>query len=262
VTALSYGPVQLHTEAPVATVRLCDEAGHNRFTPELRAGLIAALHRAGSDHDVRAVVLEGAPGVFSAGGATERMLGTHEQRVVELWEMMQAIAACPVPVVAAAQGHALGGGLLLALYCDIAVLSDRSRYAMNFLTFGFTPILGASHVVPAAFGRALGTEMMYTSRTYTGRELRERGAGTKICAHDTVPAEAHRIALQSAQAPRGALKMMKSQLTQTLLADARAALEREIPDHEATITGDEARRRIQGLHGQRIARTAQPEAAA
>ncbi|MEU1852700.1 polyketide synthase [Streptomyces sp. NPDC019990] len=253
MTTFPYGPVELHTEAPVATVRLCDEAGSNRFTPELRAGLIAALRAAGADPAVRAVVLEGAPGVFSAGGTTERMLGTHEQRVVELWEMMRAIADCPVPVIAAVQGHALGGGLLLALYCDVAVLSERSRYAMNFLAFGFTSILGASHLVPAAFGRPLGTEMLYTSRSYTGRELRDRGAGVKITAPGSVAVEAHRMALQAAQAPRPALELMKSQLVRTLLADAEAALEREIPDHEETVRGEEARRRIRGLHGQRLA---------
>lgn len=253
MTTLPYGPVELHTEAPVATVRLCDEAGSNRFTPELRAGLIAALRAAAADPAVRAVVLEGAPGVFSAGGTTERMLGTHEQRVVELWEMMRAIADCPVPVIAAVQGHALGGGLLLALYCDVAVLNERSRYAMNFLAFGFTSILGASHMVPAAFGRALGAEMIYTSRSYTGRELRDRGTGMRITAPESVLAEAHRIALQAAQAPRPAMELMKSQLVRAVLADAEAALEQEIPDHEETILGEEARRRIRGLHGQRLA---------
>lgn len=243
------GPVVSRAAAPLATIRMCDEPNRNRISPQLRSGVLAAIRQAAAAPDVRTVVLEGLPDIFCAGGSTERMLGTHQDRVVEIWELLEAIVDCPVPVVAAAGGHALGGGLLLALYADVAVFSARSRYGTNFLTYGFTPILGASYLLPAVMGRALGTEMLYTGRSYRGRELADRGAGVKVTAHDEVNAEAQRMAQQIARAPRHCLALAKSQLVRTVRDGAAAAMEREIPDHEATIATDEARRRIRTLHG-------------
>ncbi|MEU1056496.1 polyketide synthase [Streptomyces sp. NPDC005876] len=244
--------VVLEVDGPLATVRLDDAAGHNRLSAPLRTAMADALRDAAADPRVRAVVLEGLPGMFSAGGSVDQMLSPHEQRIVPVWRFLRAVVDCPLPVVAAAQGHALGGGFLLALYCDVTVLSDRSRYAANFLTYGFTPVLGATYLLPAKLGAALGTEMLYSARSYRGRELAERGAGVSVTAHDKVRAEAQRTALRIAQAPRDALERLKAQLREETLGRAQAALAREIPDHEATIGGAEARRRIRALHGERI----------
>lgn len=244
--------VVLEAAPPLATVRLDDAAGHNRLSAGLRSGMIDALREAAADPRVRAIVLEGRPEMFCAGGSIDQMLSTHEQRIRPVWQFLRAVVDCPVPVVAAAQGHALGGGFLLALYCDAVVLGDRSRYAANFLAYGFTPVLGATYLLPAKLGTVLGTEMLYSSRSYRGRELAERGAGVIVTAHDTVCAEAQRTALRIAQAPRDALERLKTQLREATLERAEAALAREIPDHEVTIGSAEARRRIRTLHGERI----------
>ncbi|WP_256104204.1 polyketide synthase [Streptomyces sp. ODS05-4] len=244
--------VGYEVEGPLATVRLADAAGHNRLSDDLRTAMIGALREAAADPRVRVVVLEGLPEIFCAGGSVEQMLRPHERRIVPVWEFLRAVVDCPLPVVAAAQGHALGGGFLLALYCDVVVLSDRSRYAANFLAYGFTPVLGATHLLPAKLGAALGAEMLYTARSYRGRELADRGAGVTVTAHDKVCAEAQRTALRIAQAPRDALERLKAHLRAETLERAEAALAREIPDHEATIGSAEARRRIRTLHGERI----------
>lgn len=250
-------PVTLRRDGPVATVALRDPANRNRLTPAVRAGLAAAMAEAADDPAVRAVVLTGLPDVFCAGAAADQMLGAHEERTGAVWELLRAVLACPLPVVAAAAGHALGGGLLLALCGDVTVLGDTSRYAANFLTFGFTPVLGATHLLPAAFGPALGAEMLYTGRSYRGRELAERGAGVVVTGHDRVAAEAGRIATRIAQAPRDALVRTKALVAGPRRERVAEAHRRELADHEQTIRSPEARRRIRGLHGQRLA-TAEP----
>ncbi|MER5704787.1 polyketide synthase [Micromonospora sp. NPDC002296] len=245
-------PVLLEVEPPVAVVRLQDVTGRNRISGPLGDGLRAALGRAAAHPEVRAVVLEGLPDVFCAGGSADRMLGGHQQRVVEVWRFLRAVLDCPLPVVAAAQGHALGGGFLLALYCDVAVLSASSRYAANFLTFGFTPTGGATWLLPTVLGRPLGTEMLYTSRSYRGQELADRGAGVRVVAHDRVAAEARATALRIAAAPRACLEEVKAQLAEPVRHAAEAALHRETPAHEATVGTGEAAWRIRMLHGERL----------
>lgn len=243
-------PVEFTRAAPLAVIALRDKENHNRITPGLRAGLLAALAEAGSDEQLRCVLLEGLPDIFCAGAGVKRMLSGPMERTAQVWDLAEALLACPVPVVAAAQGHALGGGFLLALYCDAVVLSERSRYGANFLPYGFTPTLGATHLLPDKLGPALGAEMLYTGRTAPGRELRERGAGVLVAAHEEVPGVARRLALRMARAPRDCLGRLKSQLAGEVRRQCQAAMIRETPDHEDTIATAEARRRIVTLHGE------------
>ncbi|MEV8504786.1 enoyl-CoA hydratase-related protein [Actinoplanes sp. NPDC051475] len=243
------GPVRLDVSPPLAVVRLGDEAGRNRISPALAKGMISALEKAAADPGVRAVVLEGLPDIFCAGGTPERMLGGFEQRVDEIWEFLRSVLTCPVPVVAAVQGHALGGGLLLALYCDIQVFSARSRYATTFAMYGLAPIGGATYIVPQMLGAALGREMLHTGRSYRGQELAVRGAGVRVADHDRVVAEAHRAALYVAQGTRTSVEHGKAHLATPVLEAATEALRREAPAHEATARTAESERRIRMLYG-------------
>ncbi|MET7878909.1 polyketide synthase [Micromonospora profundi] len=252
VPPVAYRPVTWRCEPPLAFVEMQDSAGGNGLSPELVDGLIAALARAAETPEVRAVVLGGGSDFFCAGASADRMLGPREGRVTRVWELLCAVLDCPLPVISSAQGHAFGGGLLLALVCDAAVLSRRSRYAVNFLLYGFTPIGGATHLIPAVMGPKLGAEMLYTGRTYRGQELAERGAGVRIVEHDAVPREARRAAAQMSAAPRVALELLKAQLSAPLRAGMAAALQAESPAHEATVTGAEAEWRIRQI--QRVPR--------
>ncbi|MFG2783705.1 polyketide synthase [Streptomyces prunicolor] len=241
-------PVVVRLEGPVAHVFLRDAAHGNRITPAARTALPEALALAAADPGTRVIVLSGLPDIFCSGGTREDLTAEGEARTPAGWDFVRAAADCPLPVVAAVQGHAIGGGLLLALYADVVVLSDHSSYAANFLTYGFTPCLGATHLLPTVLGPALGTEMLYTGRPYRGRELAARGAPVNIVAHDKVPSRADTVAARIAQAPRTTLQLLKRQLAVPARDLALAALERELPHHTATLAAPEARHRIDSLY--------------
>ena len=241
-------PVVVRLEAPLAHVSLRDAARGNRITPAARTALPTALAEAAADPGTRVIVLSGLPDIFCSGGTREDLTADGEARTPAGWDFVRAAADCPLPVVAAVQGHAIGGGLLLALYADAVVLSDRSSYSANFLTYGFTPCLGATHVLPAVLGQALGTEMLYTGRPYRGRELLARGAAVNIVAHDKVTSRADAIAARIAQAPRTTLQLLKQELAVPAREMALAALARELAHHTATLATPEARHRIGTLY--------------
>ncbi|MGA6161808.1 enoyl-CoA hydratase-related protein [Amycolatopsis magusensis] len=235
------------TEPPIAVVRLDDEQGRNLLAEPVRTALVAALESAGAERGVHALVLCGRDDVFCAGAPARRMLAGPRERGDEMWELVRAVLDCPVPVVAAAQGHALGGGLLLALYADITVFSERSRYSAAFTRFGCTPTLGASYLLPAKLGQALGTEMLYTGRAYAGRELAARGAGTRVTSHDRVEDAARRAARLLAGAPRQTVELLKARLAEPVRLAAREAFAQELPGHELTIGTPEVRARIRAF---------------
>ncbi|MFJ2907230.1 polyketide synthase [Streptomyces sp. NPDC087212] len=235
-------------EAPLAHVTLTDPAHGNRITPAARTALPTLLREVAADDDVRVIVLGGLPDVFCSGGTREDLIAEGEARTPAGWDFVRAAAECPLPVVAAVQGHAIGGGLLLALYADAVVLSDHSSYAANFVTYGFTPCLGSTHLLPATLGQVLGTEMLYTGRPYRGRELAARGAAVNVVPHDQVLARAHSLARRIAQAPRTTLQLLKQELAGPARDLAQAALERELAHHTATLDAPETRRRISSLY--------------
>ncbi|MEU3520617.1 polyketide synthase [Streptomyces sp. NPDC006654] len=240
--------VTIRSEPPLAQVTLADSSHGNRITPEVRTALPAALREAAANPSTHVIVLAGLPGVFCAGGTLEDLTANEDVRTPQGWDFVRAAADCPLPVVVAAQGHAIGGGLLLALYADVTVLSETSSYAANFLTYGFTPCLGATHVLPAVLGQALGTEMLYTARPYRGRELAARGAGVTVAPHDEVLPRAHALARRIAQAPRRTLELLKQEMAAPARQLAQAALERELVHHTTTLTAPETQRRIAELY--------------
>lgn len=240
--------IAVHWDAPVARVGMQDAANGNRITPALRESLPAVLRDAASRPDIRVIVLTGLPNVFCAGGTREDLIAEGEARTPAGWDFVRAAAECPLPVVAAVQGHAIGGGLLLALYADAVVLSEDSSYAANFLTYGFTPCLGATALLPSSLGPVLGTEMLYTGRPYRGRELADRGAQILVTAHDQVVPRAMAMARRIAAAPGTTLRLLKGQLSAPARERALSALNDELANHKATLASAEAQQRIAALY--------------
>lgn len=227
-----FGPISVEFEAPIATVRFADAENGNTFRREWLDHLFQAVEAATGHPDTRVVVAAGMPSVFCAGATRETLVGIADGLPLpEYRRFARVFATCPLPVVAEMQGHALGGGLVLGLYADVAVLSERSYYAANFMQYGVAPYVGATYVVPAKIGEALGTEMLLTARGYRGIELKRRGCGVQVVAHDEVPATARNLALMIARSPRASLELLKLELMGKCLAGSDAAMERELEPH-------------------------------
>jgi enoyl-CoA hydratase/carnithine racemase len=215
-TAVDEGVVSLC----VATDAEChiDPAWAGRFVESLTA--------LGRDPSVRVVVLEGGSQVFCAGASRAALLTKSDAPTEYAAQVARALLAAPVPLVAAVGGHAIGGGLVAGLWCDAVVLAEQSLYGANFMALGFTPGMGATAVVPDAFGPILGRRLLFTGELITGREIRESGCplAHAVCTRAEVRDRALAIARAMAEAPRAAIVMLK----QTLAARRREALERAL----------------------------------
>lgn len=242
--------VGLAWRGPVAVVTMADRRARNTFGPALCTGLVNAVHQAAADERTRALLVEGLPELFCAGGSQRELVRfAHGDGGFDADDFFRVFARCPVPVVAAVQGHAIGGGLVLALYADLAVFSERSVYAANFMRYGFTPGMGATHLVPLRFGPELGAEMLYTARNFRGAELRERHAPVRVVPHHRVPGAADDLARAVAEAPRASLELLKRDLAAPLLAATDAAIAREAEMHRTSFRLPEVMRRILGDYG-------------
>ncbi len=248
-----FGPVELLVGAPVAEIRMNDPACHNSIEDPMCAGMADAVRTAVADPHTRVILLLGLEDVFCSGHARRWLLGADRQAdqrddFVPAVDFIRTAITCPLPVAAAMRGSAAGGGLLLGLYAELPVLSQDSVYATTFMTYGFTPGLGSTVLLPARLGLGLGTEMLLTGRGYTGSELRTRGAPVTVAAHDSVETTARAVAQRVARAPRRSLEALKALLTGELLAATAAALQRETPVQSETVALPQVQELIRNLY--------------
>jgi polyketide biosynthesis enoyl-CoA hydratase PksI len=250
--------VKLAWRGGVAVVALEDRAGKNGLSRDFVAELVGAFDRVAAEPDTRAVVVHGYDNYFCSGGT--------KGELVELWQSVRGGAApgatslddlgffdlfmrCEVPVVAAMQGHAVGGGLTLGCFADLVVMAEESVYSAVFMKYGFTPGMGATYIVPKRMGPTLGAEMLLTARNYYGRELRERGASVQIVPRAEVVRRALVIADELAEKPRLSLALLKRHLADAARAELAAAVAGERRMHERTFAQPEVRARIEASFG-------------
>ncbi|WP_046166737.1 polyketide synthase [Chromobacterium vaccinii] len=234
----------------VALIRMQDRANKNTFTFEMIDRLTEAFAEAGARQDVRAVVLTGYDSYFSSGGTQEGLRDLFEGRYRFTDKDLYSVALnCPLPVVAAMQGHGIGGGFVLGLFADLAVLARESVYTANFMKYGFTPGMGATLVLPEKLGPALAQEMMLGAGNYRGEELQRRGAPFPVLPREQVLPHALELAASLAEKPRQSLVTLKRHLSASLRARLPAFIEQELELHEQTFHQPEVRERIEALFG-------------
>ncbi len=246
----SQQPIRLSwIEEGIAVIAMEDRASRNRFSPEFIAGVETAFAEVAAREEARAVVIHGYDHYFCCGGTREELaLLASGKAAFTDFPFFDSLLRCPVPVIAAMQGHAIGGGFVFGLYADIVVLGQECLYNTNFMQYGFTPGMGATWVLPTRLGSTLGWEMLFSARNYHGGELRERGAPVQVVPkREVIPhaiAQAREIALKSPVA----LRELKKAYTASVCVDHAAAVQREVAMHAVTFTRPEVLERIATLY--------------
>lgn len=237
-------------EHGVLQLTMQDRAHRNTFSNELTGGLIDAFAAIDTHTDCRVVILSGYDSYFASGGTQEGLLamqaGTSRFTSSNLYRLA---LDCRVPVIAAMQGHGIGGGFVFGLFADFVVLSRESVYTTNFMKYGFTPGMGATCIVPRKLGIALGQEMLIAARNYRGVELERRGIAFPVLPRAEVLEYARDLARDVAHKPRAALIALKDHLVADLRRELVEVADQEVALHEATFHAPDVRDRISTLFG-------------
>jgi polyketide biosynthesis enoyl-CoA hydratase PksI len=202
------------TEEGIYQLNIDAAEQENRLSEELCTEFIAALGSLTREPSLKVLILTGGKDVFCA-GATLEMLKQISSGSADVKDLLlpNQILSFPVPVIGALQGHALGGGLTLALCCDILVAAQGSRYGVNFTNMGFTPGMGTTSLLPALVGHHFASEMILSGKLYKGKELRDRGLFNYVVPSEEVMDVALDIARRIAEKPRHVIEMLKDTLS-------------------------------------------------
>ncbi len=185
------------------------------LTPEFYQTLHDALERA-QDPRVRAIILTSEGNFFCAGGdlnvlIERRKLSEDGRRgkVDELHDLVRAMRACPVPIVAAVEGGAAGAGLSLALACDLIVASQEARFTAAYVKAGLVPDAGLTTSLSRLLPRALAMEMCLIGRPIMAIRFAELGAVNRLTAVGQAFEQAMNYVDTMCAGPRGAQRAIR-----------------------------------------------------
>jgi len=237
-------------EGGIVRITMQDRVNKNTFTVGLADGLSAAFANVERSETAKVVILTGFGTYFACGGTQAGLLsiqqGTTKFTDSNLYRLP---LDCSLPVIAAMQGHGIGGGLVLGLFADLVVLSRESVYTANFMKYGFTPGMGATCILPWKLGPVLAHELLLTAAGYRGADLEARGIPFPVVARADVVAHAEQLAREIAQKPRVSLKMLKTHLVRGMREELTKVVEQELAMHAVTFAQPEVRERIRTLFG-------------
>ena len=211
----------------------------NSLSTPVLAGIADAMERAATDRRVKVVRLGGAGRGFSSGAgiSDEDMSGTGAATniIVEINRAVRAMVALPHPVVAVVQGPAAGGGVSLALACDLVLASDKAFFMLAFTKIGLMPDAGASALVAAAIGRIRAMRMALLPERLTAAEALSWGLISAVYAADDFEAEVDTVLSKLLAGPAVAFAKTKHAINAATLSDLDAALERELHGQSALV---------------------------
>ena len=200
------GQIKIVPHDAVTLLQIDRVEKHNALTAEFWGDLRRVLDELCNDGRTRAIVLTGAGDkAFCAGGdiagfATLTTLESKRAYQIDAMNGFAALETCPLPVIAAVNGLALGGGCELTLACDIVLASDRAVFGMPEAALGLVPgygVLRAPHVI----GRQMTKLMVMAGERLDAQQALQAGLVQRVVAHEQLLATALELAAKVAENP-------------------------------------------------------------
>jgi len=237
-------------DATIVEIALEDRVNKNTFSEGICQGLFDAFDRVAKESERKVVILTGYDSYFCAGGTQEALRGLSEKQArFTDFPIYSLPLLCPLPVIAAMQGHGIGGGFVFGLFADFVIFSRESVYTTNFMKYGFTPGFGATLVLAEKLGLPLAQEMLMTAETYRGADLEKRGVPFPVVPRAEVGARALALARNLADKPRESLVALKEHMVQKLRRELPGVTQQEVAMHERTFHQPEVKERIRTRFG-------------
>ncbi len=232
------------------------EVGNARNTRMATELLAVWTHLAESAGDIRCAVLTGAgEKLFSGGGDLKERKGMTD----EAWQAQHRIfeqgrdrlLASQVPVIAAVNGHAYGGGCETALLCDFAYAVRGARFALPEVTRGILPGSGGTQMLPRAVGERRAKEIILTGRPFTAEEGYEWGLVNRLCERGTLMQEVLDTAAAIAGNAPLAVREAKRVIALGMEVDLQHGLENEIAAYNRLVVTEDRREGVLAFNEKR-----------
>ena len=187
--------VAVSVEADVATLVLHNPSSKNALTLAMRDQLVEVLAELADRPDVKAIVLTGAGGDFCAGmDISEFRPGAEETATTDFVRVEEALAHCPIPTIAAIDGYCVGGGVQLAIACDLRIGGPGARFAVTPAKLGIIyPAPSVARFVRTV-GPATAKRLLFTADLIDAQTALRCGIITDLAEQGSVLQDAESVA--------------------------------------------------------------------
>ncbi len=227
------GTVNYEVDGPIGTITLSRPGKRNSMTQKMFRELGLAVEEAAGQKGLRVLVVKGDGKTFCAGDDLAELVAMDAVEVRNFLIRAQGtfthLEALPIPVVAAVEGHALGGGLELALACDLIVASSGAVMGLPETNLGVIPGLGGTIRLPRRVGLGRAKELVYSGRMVQADEAKTIGLVEDVYPADKFDEKVMEFARFLASKSPSALALAKSTISRGMDASLETglALERE-----------------------------------
>ena len=218
-------------DGPIRLIELNRPAQRNAANEALHTALADVWDRLAGDDTVRAVVLTGRGRAFSAGGdfqvmtRMQRDAAFRERGIAEARRIITGMVRCPVPVIAAVNGPAVGLGCSLALLSDLVLLAEGAYLADPHVQVGLAAGDGGAIVLPLLVGLPRARELLFLGERVSSAEALRLGLANRVVPGDELLDEAMALARRLAGLPGAALRGTKRAVNQHLEQAMAAVME-------------------------------------
>lgn len=233
---MTYETIRVEMSDAVGVLTLNRPESLNALTSEVGHEFKAAIAEMRS-RGARAIVITGAGRAFCAGGDIREMqtIAEREGRVDAFFdeplsllnECILLIRQTPVPIIAAVNGFASGGGCNFALACDVVVAAESAKFNQAFIKIGLVPDCGGTFILPRLIGWRRATQLLMTGEVTTAARALEMGMINAVVPDDELMSQAMGMAQQLAQAPTAAIGQIKKLLEASAVNNYEAQLDLE-----------------------------------
>jgi enoyl-CoA hydratase len=254
----SYETLLVETAAPhVLKVTLNRPEVANALNTQMGRDLLDLwTHVIAEPGDTRVVVLTGSGHrAFCAGGDLKERNGMTDaqwQAQHEIFERQYwALLDCPVPVIAAINGHAYAGGLEMMLACDFAYAVDTARFALTEVTLGIMPGAGGTQTLPRIVGERRAKEIILTGKPFSAEDALRWGIVNKLCLAENLMADVMATAGTIAANAPLSVKQAKKAVHYGLQMDLRTAFRFEIEAYNRLVPTEDRQEGIRAFNEKR-----------
>lgn len=217
----------------IAEIVLDKPERRNAIDLDMMLRLNELLLEAEDDSDIRVVLLKGTGDHFCSGAdmkaapAGGYTIDQKHETLAKYNRVVRTILTMGKPVISVVRGYAVGGGMSLALCCDIIFAADDAKFFGNFVKAGIVPEMGAMMILPQLIGINRAKEIWFEGEPVSGQRAYELGIANRVYPAETVGEEALKFAQKLADMPRLAMGITKRVTNSTVLSGIEALMECE-----------------------------------
>ena len=243
---MEFNTIIFDLEADIATITFNRPKALNALSSELLKEFAQALDDIAANEAVRVVILTGSGEKAFVAGADITELATFDALQAKLFakaghDVLGRLQTLPIPVIAAVNGYALGGGSELALACDFIYASENAMFGLPEIKLGLIPGFGGTQRLARLIGKNMAKELIFTGRMLSAEEARQAGLVNKVISQPDLLAEARQTAGEIAQRGRVSLRAAKEAINQGMDVDLATGCKMEIDAFALCMASEDAK---------------------